>query len=161
MDYKAEAGNLNVGNRDVMVASRPTNEHVLASMTFALSPGVLDTVPRRVIFQTPAEVSGDIINYWVEIAGVKRPWGVEALVGQEFEVWVDAKYYAAGAKHTRMDLTVYKPSGVIDEYKDDDRWPYEGPGVTIHFHITGFLGEAFDINEAGEWEAKLEYVWVE
>lgn len=153
MAYKVEAGNLN------------TKEQVLASLNFALSPGaspsLLDAVPKREMFHTPAEVTGEIIDYWVEIAGVKRPWGVEALVGQEFEVWVDARYSAATGKHTRMDLTVYKPSGATDEYKDDDWAPYEAPGATIHFHITGFLGEAFDIDEAGVWEAKLEYVWVE
>lgn len=148
---------------DMVERIRRDRERVLdiAYPAFSPSPAVLDNVPRRTIFYTPAVVTGGITSYKVKIAGVTKAWGGEALVGQEFEVSVQAKYSAASKKHTRMDLTVWKPSGATFKANDDELWPYTSPGTTINFLIRGFFGEAFDINEAGIWEAKLEYVWVE
>ena len=148
---------------DLAERYRRDRERVLdvAYLAFSPSPAVLATVARQKIFYTPAEVTGKILSYKVKIAGVSKAWGGEALVGQEFEVTVTAQYSAADAKHTRMDLTVWKPSGASFKANDDDLWPYASPGETISFLIRGVAGEAFDINEAGIWEAKLEYVWVE
>lgn len=125
-----------------------------------LGEQILDQEAKREIFHTPAAVSGEILGFWVEIAGTKQNWGCEAMVGQEFEVLVDARYSAADKKHTRMDVTIWKPSGASFSANDDELWPYTAPGTTIHFRIAGVAGEAFDINEAGIWRAELKYVWV-
>lgn len=158
IDYKVEAGNLN------------TKEHVLASLRFALSPsaspGLLDTVARREIFHTPTEVTGEILRYYVNINGVLEDWGVETSEGDIFRVEVFARYHAPGDRHTRMDLTVWKPeSGDIIYANDDDLWDpihgYEDPDTEIHFIIRTLGGGSWVVNEIGTWEAKLEYVWVE
>lgn len=166
MEYKVEAGNLNaVGNRGAILASRPTNEHVLDSITFALSPaaspGVLDTIARREIFHTLTEVTGEIIDYKIRLNDEEDiPWGAEVLVGDRFYVKVWAKYYAPSPMHTRMDLTVWKPSGEVITANDDDLWPYESPGDLIEFRIRS-IWDSWNIREVGLWEAKVEYVWVE
>jgi hypothetical protein len=121
----------------------------------------LATISQRALLYTPAEVTGQILSYGVIISGVTHNnWNVQTTVGKEFEVIATAKYSAPSSKKTRMDLTVWRPSGsTLTGYSDDD-WPYVAPGKTINFKIGGTLGEAFDIDEAGTWMAELKYVWV-
>jgi len=120
----------------------------------------LAAIAKRSLFVTPAEVTGSILGYWVTVSGAKKSWGGSAQVGQEFEIQIDAKYSSIASQHTRMDIIVYKPNGVTFAANDDDMWPYDAPNTTIHFQISGPLGEAFNIDEAGAWYAELQYVWV-
>lgn len=139
------------------------NSVILDRISFGFNPirEGLSTLGKRTIFSTSALVTGQIISCGVKIAGVRQSWGYnQAKKGQEFEVPVEAKYFADGPKHTRMDLKIWRPDGSSFTAKDDDFWPYASPSTQINFFISGFAGEAFNINQEGNWYGELTYVWV-
>lgn len=142
--------------------------HILDEVNFLFNPigspgpALLDEESRKTLFSIGATVTGEILGYGVIIAGTRRSWGYTgAMVGQEFEIPVECRYASSGGRHTRIDLTVWRPDGSSFSANDDDLWPYASPGETISFRIRGVAGEAFDINQEGTWEARLQYVWVE
>lgn len=121
----------------------------------------LDRVSKQTLFYTPAVVTGEILTYGIIISGTTyNKWNIETLVGKEFELIATAKYASGTKRQTQMQMTVWRPSGTIIEGHDSDMFPYDNPGEIQNFHISGFLGEAYNIDEPGTWLAELRYVWV-
>jgi hypothetical protein len=126
-----------------------------------LAVSELANISQRTLFYTPAAVTGQILSYGVIISGVTyNTWNIQTQVGKEFEIIATAKYQASSSVQTRMDMTVWRPSGSMIQRSDTDIWPYSAPNTNLNFHIQGVAGEAFDIDEAGTWLAELKYVWV-
>ena len=126
-----------------------------------LSEIELASLPETTLFVTPAQVTGQIIQYQVNINGTFYDWGAQAQVGQEFELRVVARYASTSPKCTKVIASVYGPSGILKyTLSCTDNWPYGNPNTNIEFNLTGPFGEAYDIDEAGTWTAALSYVWV-
>lgn len=128
----------------------------------------LYTVPKATLLTVPVgDVVGYIDSWTVEVDGSSRAWGSDAVTGQTFKVAVDAHYMSGSRCHTAMKLTVQRPDGsVFGESDDHLQWavdPDGGAGDTIHFVIAPSVayppGSGFDLDQPGEWQAKLEYVW--
>ena len=128
---------------------------------YPLTDTEIGNVPLQTLFITPAEVIGYITYYQVNVSGTLQDFGGSAMVGQEFELAVTAHYASAKTEHTKMLAYVYGPSGSLKyTLSDDDLWPRTGPNKNINFYLTGFAGEAYNIDEAGTWTIRLSYVWV-